>query len=364
MTDPEDIARRAGEIKARAEQIAADATDSQSVRDEIDRLDEELRQLDEERRRLDDDLADRSMSSERAPWADSVADVLSAATERVAALGERGWPWRVHSTVERSVNTDGVVPVAIENKRGSIKVRAGDTNVVTVSAELSALAPHLLDEIEVTAERDGDEVVIRATWPGQRRRRRARLIVTVPPGTAVRADTSGGSISVAETRGSAAVTTKGGSITISGTSGDAKGRTAGGSVTVRDHVGPVHVGTSGGSIAIAGHITDAVEATTSGGSISIADVDRATVTATTSGGSISVRGRLTGDSRVRTAGGSVTVSIPADSQLHVHGKANATSSDFAELSAYRGGLEGTLGDGSDGSLELRTSGGAVALKKT
>jgi hypothetical protein len=39
MTEADDIARRAHEIKARAERIADDATDSAALRDELDRLD-------------------------------------------------------------------------------------------------------------------------------------------------------------------------------------------------------------------------------------------------------------------------------------------------------------------------------------
>src|SRR4051812_32936846 len=53
MTEPDDanaddITRRAQEIKARAERITEDVTDSEALRDELDRLDEALRQLDDE----------------------------------------------------------------------------------------------------------------------------------------------------------------------------------------------------------------------------------------------------------------------------------------------------------------------------
>jgi DUF4097 and DUF4098 domain-containing protein YvlB len=107
-----------------------------------------------------------------------------------------------------------------------------------------------------------------------------------------------------------------------------------------------------------------VEATTAGGSIQIDGADRATVIASTSGGSIRIRGRLAGHSRVRTAGGSVSVAIPSDNQLHVDAKGTSCSCDFAELEAKRGRIHGTLGDGSDGTIELRTSGGSVGLSKT
>jgi hypothetical protein len=60
----------------------------------------------------------------------------------------------------------------------------------------------------------------------------------------------------------------------------------------------------------------------------------------------------------------VAVSIPSDSQLHVDAKGSSVSSDFPDLDTQRGHITGTLGDGSDGTIELRTSAGAVALRKT
>ena len=85
--------------------------------------------------------------------------------------------------------------------------------------------------------------------------------------------------------------------------------------------------------------------------------------ASTSGGSIRVKGRLSGFSRVRTAGGSVTVSIPSDNQLTIDAKGTSVSSDFNELDVSRGRIEGTLGDGNDGCIELRTAGGSISLLK-
>jgi DUF4097 and DUF4098 domain-containing protein YvlB len=120
----------------------------------------------------------------------------------------------------------------------------------------------------------------------------------------------------------------------------------------------------GGSVQLTGVLTGNVEASTAGGSIHIEGADRATVVASTSGGSIRVRGRLSGHSRIRTSGGSVSVSIPSDSQVHIDGKGTNASSDFSELETQRGRIHGTLGDGSEGTIEFRTSGGSVTLAKT
>jgi hypothetical protein len=88
------------------------------------------------------------------------------------------------------------------------------------------------------------------------------------------------------------------------------------------------------------------------------------VIATTSGGSIHVRGRLAGHSKVRTSGGSITVSLPSDNQVRVDAKGTSASTDFTGLTVERGRINGTLGDGSDGTIEARTSAGSVTLAKT
>ncbi|HEX4822335.1 MAG TPA: DUF4097 family beta strand repeat-containing protein [Acidimicrobiales bacterium] len=374
MTDADDIAARAREISTRAEQIAGDATDSQALRDELERLDAELAQLDQERRRLDEELGgsdeaqasfddERDRGSGRPSWADTVADVLADVGERITALGTGAWPWRSSQTVDRTVAVDGAVPVVIDNRAGSIKVRAGDGDAVTVSAELFAPNDELLNEMTVIAERDGDDVVIKTDWPEQRRGRRARLTVTVPVGSGVKAKTIGGSVDLKQTRGTVDASTTGGSIAIEAANGETKARTMGGSIRVSEHTGPVHASTKGGSVHLSGRLTDDVDATTMGGSIHIDGSDSATVNASTSGGSIRVKGRLRGFSRMRTAGGSVMVSIPPDNQLTVDAKGTSVTSDFTDLDVSRGRIEGTLGDGNDGCIELRTAGGSISLLK-
>ena len=60
----------------------------------------------------------------------------------------------------------------------------------------------------------------------------------------------------------------------------------------------------------------------------------------------------------------VTPPIPSDSQVHIDAKGTTASSDFSGLDAHRGRLQGMLGDGHEGTIELRTSAGSVTLAKT
>jgi hypothetical protein len=372
MTEPDDIVRRAQEIQARAERIAEDAGDTEALQDELDRLDEALRELDEEQLRLDDELRERGESTTRGPdprsdrpaWADTVADMIADVSDRIASIGGSGWPWRASETVERSVDTDGARPVVIDNRAGSIKVEPGPPGVVTVSADLFARSADLLEEIDVTATGEGNAIVIRSDWPEPNRGRRVRMRVTVPPSTTVSAETSGGAVTVEDIHGPATLRTRGGAIATRGTNDSVDAQTSGGAVTIRDHVGSARAVTKGGAVRVGGVLSGGVEATTKGGSIAVDGCERATVSASTSGGSIRVRGRLVGDNHIRTAGGSITLSVPSDNQLHVEAKGNSASSDFVELDAHRGRVHGTLGDGTDGSVEVRTSGGSVSVKKT
>lgn len=373
MTEADDIARRAREISARAERIAEDSSDAEALREELDRLDAELAKLDEEQRHLDDELRERGDTSTaaaadehttRPAWSDMLHDLLSDVTERLSGLGSSGWSWRSTETVERSVAVDGALPVVIENRAGAIDVEVGAANMVSVSAELFAPTPALLEEMTVTAEQRATEVLVRCDWPDSGHGRRARLVVTVPWGATVKATTTGGSITIDHTHAPATASTSGGSIKVSGTSGEVDARTAGGSIRVDDHTGSVHASTSGGAVHLEGVLSGEVKAKTAGGSIQIQGADRASIDASTSGGSIRVRGRLSGQSRLRTAGGSVTVSIPSDSRVHVDGKGMSSSCDFPDLEVRRGRIKGTLGDGSEGTIVFRTTAGSVTLSKT
>jgi hypothetical protein len=103
-----------------------------------------------------------------------------------------------------------------------------------------------------------------------------------------------------------------------------------------------------------------------GGAISALEGD-GTVEARTGGGSVEVSGRLRGSSHVTTGGGSVHVAIPGDSRLRVDASTGGGSAknEFGLTVDGRGArrMSGTLGDGSEGSLELRTGGGSLQLTR-
>ena len=401
MSAAEALAQRAEELAARADELARQAESVAQSDEEIARLEKELAALEEEKRRLDREFAelgagadehagpgDENRAGEGAGWGhdhgwhghgdyagfSGFSGFASTMASRLSALGARlgetmsdafgSMHLRATDTVERSMAVDGPVAVRVENFSGWVAVRAGREGAVTAVAERYAPRDADLDDITLEIRADGPgRVAVRCASTGTSWfARGARLTVMVPPGSASEVSTQGGTINVDGTAAAVQARTAGGSIHVSGTAGEAHTETVGGSIHVADHDGSVHAHTLGGSIHLAGHLSGGIDAETQGGSITIQGVDGA-VRAGTNGGSVNVSGRLRGECTLRTSGGSVTVAVPADNQLRVDGKGTGASSDFAEVSAHRGRLDGVIGDGSDGEVRLRTAGGSVNLRR-
>lgn len=105
----------------------------------------------------------------------------------------------------------------------------------------------------------------------------------------------------------------------------------------------------------------------SAGDIGVERADGA-VDAETSAGDVRVSGRLRGNCRLQSSAGDLEASIPGDSRLRItaHTGAGNSLSEHpvaAGKSFASGSIVGTLGDGSDGSLEMRTSAGDLALRR-
>jgi hypothetical protein len=221
-------------------------------------------------------------------------------------------------------------------------------------------------------------------WANQLREHRFRL--TVPQQYNVDLETRGGSISVADLRGSANARTSGGSLSFGRIEGPVVGKTSGGSIRLQETNGMAEVKTSGGSIHIGG-VQGAVDAATSGGSISI-ERAKGRVRAHTSGGPIdikeasgpveaktsggSVRAVLTrkpeADCTLSTSGGSITVAMPPDAAVDVDASTSGggVSTEFpitVQGEIKRDSLKTKINGGGP-LLMLRTSGGSIRLTKS
>ena len=139
--------------------------------------------------------------------------------------------------------------------------------------------------------------------------------ITVPARMAVKAESSGGSITVRGVSGDIETRSSGGSITISDTTGSVRARSSGGSVRVTSAGGSVDLDSSGGGVEGTGLRGDA-RAESSGGSVRLdfATAPRS-VQANSSGGRVEVRlPRVDGGYRVdaSSSGGRQIVEVPTD----------------------------------------------------
>jgi hypothetical protein len=217
------------------------------------------------------------------------------------------------------------------------------------------------------------------------RLREHRFRISVPQQYNVELETRGGSISVADLKGSATARTSGGSLSFGRIEGPVSGRTSGGGIRLQETNGTANVKTSGGSIHIGG-VQGEVDAQTSGGSISI-ERAKGSVRAHTSGGPIdikeasgpidartsggSVRAVLTSKPQaactLTTSGGSITIALPPDAAVDV----DATTSGGGVTTEFPVTVQGSLNrhslktkiNGGGPLLTLRTSGGSIRLQK-
>jgi DUF4097 and DUF4098 domain-containing protein YvlB len=170
--------------------------------------------------------------------------------------------------------------------------------------------------------------------------------VTVPRRYAVNVRSSGGSVELRDTIGTASVRTSGGTVSAKNVTGNVEARTSGGSILGETIKGDVDANTSGGDVRLL-QIDGAIRGKTSGGSVrcSLVGANRG-ISATTSGGSIELilpKG-TSGNIDASTSGGSVKSELPV------------TSTEFGDNR-----LVGSINGGGQ-SIYARTSGGSVSLR--
>lgn len=361
--------------------------DDPGVAEELARLEAELAALEAEERRLDeefdaafgatgDGMADDDEGTAGARAAetsisrdvgDLVDRLVSRATSRLSDIGALGGV-DVHldvaddaEPIEESVPHAGQ-PVRIRNQAGPVRVRPGPDAAVSVAARRRGRRDDWPEDTDLDVSVTDDAIEIQTRWPGRPWRRAVALDVTVPTGTAVEASSGGGAVRIDGTGGQASARTGGGSVRTTGTTGQLRLQTGSGSIRAEDHDGPVEAQTGGGSIRVEGRLTDRVHAATGGGSVRLTGIDGAVVDARSGGGSVAAEGRPDGGSRLRSGGGSVRLCVADDADVEILGSGTTARSTVPGVQASRRRLEGKIGAGSRGVVELRSGGGSVSVE--
>ena len=406
------LADRARDIAERANRLLADAEEAARAGEELPSLEDRLATLEEEQRRLDQEFVTVGAGESAAEAGDAVTETPGPETtgrprgrgltdwiegltgaisqtigdslgenlnetirSHVGSLGGIGQTVasavsgivvdsrrQLTDVIEREVTVNGSVPVSVDNFAGPVLVSGGQAGVVKVRAEVYGGSADEIGSVHLFIDMEADRVFVRTQGPYSGfTHRHVKLFVTVPPGTPLEVRTQGGAIKVDDVGGPALLRTAGGSVSVMSALGDVDAATAGGSVTVgSQHGGRVRAVTMGGQVDLTGSGLGPVEAQTSGGSIRI-DGAAGPVRAHTAGGSVTVTGEVRGDWSLRTAGGSVTVIVPEGTNATVDASGGGVSTDFPDLASDRRHLRGRLGDGSAGTITMRSLGGKVAV---
>ncbi len=231
----------------------------------------------------------------------------------------------------------------VDTDMGAIHVQGGarkDVSYVVrkrVYSSSEESARRLLTGFMVTAARHGDAAVLEGTTE----RRVGRLTVDFQiqaPRTlqAVRTNTEGGNISLANLGGRASAQSGGGSISLQGIAGEIAADTGGGSIEVADSSNLVNLRTGGGAIKITG-AKGKVNARTGGGNITVGGASEA-VSVASGGGSVRVE-QCGAELHVSTGGGNINVG-------DVNGRARLeTGGGNIRLASARGPVVASTGGG-------------------
>lgn len=154
----------------------------------------------------------------------------------------------------------GTADVQLDTFDGSIEVHSWDRNEVEIEIEKRAMEQALVDDMKVTAEQDGDRVVIKIAEPrrsdsggvqiGVHFSPTARLRVALPRNAQLTASSGDGSLAVEDVNGKISLRTADGSIRVTRLTGDITLRTADGAIRVDRAEGKLDVETEDGSITI------------------------------------------------------------------------------------------------------------------
>lgn len=306
------------------------------------------------------------MKLSRFASAGSRAMLLVAAASVVACevnLNSEG----IVSRETKAFKVTGIPDVHLDTFDGTIEVHSWDRNEVEVEIEKRAMEQGLVDEMKVTAEQQGDRIIIKVTGPGRREfdgiqvgvqfSPSARLRVALPRQSQLSASSGDGSISVEDLNGKISLRTNDGSVRASRVNGEVFVRSGDGSIRMDRIEGKLDLETEDGSISLEARPTS-LRARTADGSVRL-EVERDTV--------------MSEDWDVLTADGSVTVTLPGgfNGQLDAETRDGSVRASHPAISDQtrpgedrderRRTLKATLGSGGR-TLRVRTGDGAIRIE--
>jgi DUF4097 and DUF4098 domain-containing protein YvlB len=264
----------------------------------------------------------------------------------------------------KTFKVTGAPELQLETFDGSIEIHSWDRSEVEVEIEKRAMEQSLVDQMTVSAEQQGNRVVVKVSRPGRRDSEgiqvgvhfspTARLRVAVPRQSTLTALSGDGSITIEDVSGKITLTTNDGSVRASRVVGEIMVRSGDGAIRMDRVEGKVDLETEDGGITIEAKPT-ALRARTADGSIRI-EVEPDTVMAE--------------DWDLQTADGSVVLTLPADFDGELDAvsrdgavRANhpAVSGEAREGEERRRALKAKMGNGGR-TVRVRTGDGSIRIE--
>jgi DUF4097 and DUF4098 domain-containing protein YvlB len=268
----------------------------------------------------------------------------------------------------KSFKVTGIPDVQLDTFEGAIEVHSWDRNEVEVEIERRAMEQSLVDQMQVTAEQQGDRIVIKVTGPNRSREFEgiqigthfspsARLRVVLPRQSQLAAKSGDGSITVEDLNGKIAITTSDGSVRGNRLAGEITVRSGDGSIRMERIEGKLDLETEDGSIGLEAKPT-VLRARTSDGAIRL---DIAADTA------------MTEDWDLQTADGSVVLTLPTgfNGELDAETRDGVVRAQYPGLSdeqregadrdERRRKLKATLGSGGR-TVKVRSGDGSIRIE--
>jgi hypothetical protein len=263
----------------------------------------------------------------------------------------------------------GVPEVTLETFDGAIEIHSWDRHEVEVEVERRAMEQRLVDDMAVTAEQDGNRIVVKVTRPGRGEdgfsgvqigvhfSPSARLRVALPRNSHLTAMSGDGAVTIEDVIGTLSLRTGDGSVRASRVGGEIFVRSGDGSIRMDRVDGALDVETEDGSITLNGKPTT-LRARTADGTIRL-EIGPDTV--------------MSGNWDVQTGDGSVILTLPStfNAVLDAETRDGAVRPNHPGLrdvertgerrSERRRTLQATLGTGGH-TLRVRSGDGSIRIE--
>jgi DUF4097 and DUF4098 domain-containing protein YvlB len=261
---------------------------------------------------------------------------------------------------EKRFTVSGMPAVHLITFDGSIQIGSWDKPEVLIEIEKRGATREAVDALEIKTSQDGNTIELEVKKPrtetftgiGFHHSASARLIVSLPRHSDVRARSGDGSILIQRVDGRIEGITGDGSIRAADVTGELTFNTGDGSVTVERAEGRLDLKTGDGSVNVAGKLTSVRLRTGDGSIVYRAEPGTA----------------MADDWEITTGDGAVSLSLPSDfeAELDAHTGDGTIRNDLSVVAAGEGDpnlrtVRGRLGAGGK-QLRIRTGDGAIRLR--